>query len=275
MAARLPLARDAGAWDRRLVPALTLRPAPLPWVAALRALPAVVIALAGGAWLALAVAVAFGVDLGSAAAVWIGVAGACACASGWMVGSAGHVPAAAVLAVAAIGAVVAAVQTDTNPARAARVIVGADVAPEARIAAPREAAPADARRAPRELSPRRTPRTASPARPAPAGQLVRSYYAAIDGGHFAAAWARLSPAVQARFGGFAVWRGGYETTLDQRIEGVEVDGEQVRYTLVARDRTPCGGAVEQRFAVVWTMADGHAAALHAVRLAGQDPAAAC
>jgi ketosteroid isomerase-like protein len=81
--------------------------------------------------------------------------------------------------------------------------------------------------------------------------------------------------VQARFGGFAVWRDGYETTLSQRVEGVDVDGAQIRYVLVARDRTPCGGSVEQRFAVVWTMADGHASSLHAVRLAGQDPATAC
>jgi hypothetical protein len=269
MAARLPLDPCLGPWDRRLVPALTLRPAPLPWVAALRALPAVVIAVAGGAWLALAVGVAFSVDLGSGAAVWIGLAGACACVSGVLIGSAGNVPAAAVLAVAAIAAVVLAVQTDSNPTGAARVIVGADIAPETQTATShREASPPQ----------RRAPRAASPARPAPvvaAGKLVRSYYAAIDAGDFAAAWAKLTPAVQAGFGGFAVWRGGYDTTLDQRVEPVEVDGAQIRHVLVARDRTPCGGTVEQRFAVVWTMAGGRATSLHAVRLAGQDPAAAC
>jgi ketosteroid isomerase-like protein len=108
-----------------------------------------------------------------------------------------------------------------------------------------------------------------------AGKLVRSYYAAIDAGDFAAAWGRLSPAVQAGFGGFAVWRGGYDTTLDQRVEAVETNGAQIRHVLVARDRTPCGTTVEQRFAVVWTVADGRASALHAAKLAGQDPAAAC
>jgi hypothetical protein len=267
MAARLPLDPCLGPWDRRLVPALTLRPAPLPWVAALRALPTVVIAVVGGAWLALAVGAAFGVDLGSGAAVWIGLAGACACVSGVLIGSAGNVPAAAVLAVAAIAAVVLAVQTDSNPTRAARVIVGADIAPETRTATPhREASPPQA-------TPRRAPREASPV--VAAGKLVRSYYAAIDAGDFAAAWAKLTPAVQAGFGGFAVWRGGYDTTLDQGVEAVEVDGDQIRHVLVARDRTPCGGTVEQRFAVVWTMADGRATSLHAVRLAGQDPAAAC
>ena len=276
MAARLPLDRCLAAWDRRLVPALTLRPAPLPWVAALRALPAVVVAVVGGAWLALAVGVAFGVDLGSGAAVWIGLAGACACTSGVMIGAGGNVVGAAALAIAALAAVGLAVGTepDSNPARPA-FAPRADVAPPVRGEThtdrpsrpggdAREGAGRDTRSGP-----------AAGARSAAAGRLVRSYYAAIASGDFADAWARLSPAVRARFGGFAVWRDGYGTTLSQRIEGVEVDGAQIRYVLVARDRTPCGGAVEQRFAVVWTMADGRAASLHAVRLAGQDPAAAC
>jgi hypothetical protein len=251
-----------------------------------------VIAVAGGAWLALVVGVAFGVDLGSGAAAWIGVAGACACVSGWMVGAAGNAPAAAVMAVAAIGAVALAAQTDSNPTQPTRELTRADLAPETRrdaspapaaprAAAPRSAAPRSApprSAAPRSAAPRSAARAKPPGRPAPAvaaGTLVRSYYAAIDAGEFAAAWKRLSPAVQARFGGFAAWRAGYDTTLDQRVEAVEVDGAQIRYTLVARDRTPCGTAVEQRFAVAWTMADGQAASLHAVRLAGQDPATAC
>jgi hypothetical protein len=268
MAARLPLDRRVGVWDRRLVPALTLRPAPLPWVAVLRALPAVAVAVAGGAWLALAVGVAFGVDLGSGAAVWIGLAGACACVSGWMIGGGANVVAGAALAIGALAALglAAGTETDSNPVRPA-FAPRADVAPPARD---------DTRSAP---DPR--PPAASPRRPAPAisataraGRLVRSYYAAIDSGDFAAAWAKLSPAVQARFGGFAVWRSGYDTTLDQRVEAVAVDGAQINHVLVARDRTPCG-TVEQRFAVSWTMADGLASSLHAVRLAGQDPAAAC
>jgi hypothetical protein len=267
MAARLPLDRRGTGWDRGRVPALTLRPGPLGRDAALRALPAVVIAVAGGAWLALVVGVAFGVDLGSGAAVWIGVAGACACVSGWMVGAAGNAPAAAVMAAAALAAVALAAQTDSNPTQPTREITRAGLAPETR----RGASPAPA-------APRSAPRAKPPGRPAPAvaaGTLVRSYYAAIDAGEFAAAWKRLSPAVQARFGGFAVWRAGYDTTLDQRVEAVQVDGAEIRYTLVARDRTPCGTTVEQRFAVAWTMAGGRAASLHAVRLAGQDPVAAC
>jgi hypothetical protein len=247
------------------VPALTLRTAPLPRVAALRALPAVVVAVAGGAGLALAVAIAFGVDLGSGAAVCVGVAGACGCVSGWMVGTGGHAPAAAVLAVAAMGAVVVAAQTDSNPARAPREAARFDVAPAPapRTAPPKETAPT------REAPPR-------PVRPVvAAGKLVRSYYAAIDAGDFPTAWRRLSPAVQAGFGGFAVWRGGYATTLGQRVEAVEVDGAQIRHVLVARDRTRCGTAVEQRFLVTWTVSAGTATSLHAVKVAGQDPAAAC
>ena len=236
------------------MPALTLRPAPLPWVAALRALPAVVIAVAGGAWLALVVGVAFGVDLSSGAAVWIGLAGACACVSGLMIGVGANVVGAAALAIAALAAagLAAGTGTDSNPVRPA-FAPRADVAPPARSEA----------------------RSAEPRSGATAGKLVRSYYAAIDAGDFAAAWARLAPAVQARFGGFTVWRGGYATTLDQRVVAVEVDGAQINHVLVARDRTPCGGTVEQRFAVSWTMAEGLASSLHAVRLAGQDPAAAC
>jgi hypothetical protein len=46
-----PVARR---WDRLPVPALTLRPQPLPWVAAVVALPAVALATVGGAGLALA-----------------------------------------------------------------------------------------------------------------------------------------------------------------------------------------------------------------------------
>ena len=86
------------------MPALTLRPAPLDRVAALRALPAVVIAVAGGAWLALAIAVVFGADLGGREAVWIGLAGACACLSGLMVGAGGNVAGTAMVAGAAIAA---------------------------------------------------------------------------------------------------------------------------------------------------------------------------
>jgi hypothetical protein len=258
------------------VPALTLRPAPLPRVAALRALPAVVVAVAGGAWLALAVGAAFGVDLGSSAAVWIGVAGACACVSGVMVGAGGNVPAAAVLAATAIGAVVAAGQADSN---AVRETAHFDVAPDPRAAAPREAGPRDTSPgAAHESSPGAARESSSPRAVSPivaAGQRVRSYYAAIDAGNFAAAWARLSPAVRAQFGGFAVWRAGYETTLDQRVEAVEVDGGQIQHVLVARDRTPCGTAVEQRFLVTWTVSGDTATSLHAVKVAGQDPAAAC
>src|SRR3954470_2449839 len=97
--APVALDRRLAGWDRCPVPALTLRPAPLDRVAALRALPAVVGAVVGGAWLALAVAVVFGGDLGSGETLWIGLAGGCACAAGMVVASTGNVTWAAALAV--------------------------------------------------------------------------------------------------------------------------------------------------------------------------------
>jgi hypothetical protein len=98
----------------------------------------------------------------------------------------------------------------------------------------------------------------SPTRPGPAA-FIRSYYAALDEHRYADAWTRLSPAVKARFGTFAHWSGGYATTLVSRPEDVRVtpaaDGSAtVRHSLVARDRTACGGTLEQRFAITWRLA---------------------
>jgi hypothetical protein len=59
------------------------------------------------------------------------------------------------------------------------------------------------------------------------------------------------------------------------VEDVEVGGAEIRYLLVATDRTPCGETVEQRFRVTWTTSGDRAETLHAVKLAGQDPAAVC
>jgi hypothetical protein len=275
MAGPVALDATAAAWDRRRVPALTLRPAPLDRVAVLRALPAVVIALAGGAWLALLVAVVAGADLGTAAAVWIAVAGACACVSGLMVGAAGNVPAAALLAVAAAAAVVLAAGTAPEPAAVRELAFNRiDLAPADRgvrpLAKPR---PEAKKQGGQTLN--KAPREAGVLAAGAAGKLVRSYYADLDAGHFAQAWARLTPGVQAAFGGFEVWRRGYATTLGHRVEGVEVQpGGVVKHVLVATDRTACGTA-QQRFAVTWRLDGGRATALHAVKLAGQDPAAAC
>jgi hypothetical protein len=241
------------------VPALTLRPEPFERVAVLRALLAGAMAAAGGAWLALLVVVLAGADLTVAAVVWVAVAGACACLGGLVAGSGGSiVPAGLLLVAAAAAAVLAAGAATPDRARALRA---ADLAPRAETA-----------RAPRATSRRdTTPRAA----PSPT-QIVRAYYAALDAGRFARAWARLTPAVRARFGGFDHWRAGYATTLDHVVDAVQTQaGGVVRVTLTATDRTPCGGTTTRQFAVTWQLHAGRATALSAAKLAGQDPAAAC
>jgi hypothetical protein len=193
-----------------------------------------------------AAAVAVAVGAGPAFAV----AAVCACASGLIIGGGGKVTLVAVwLAVVAAGA---------------GAVVGARPAP-----APSSPAPViRADLAPAAPPPRSRHHTGPKA-------LVRAYYAALDAHRFTRAWARLSPAVQARFGGFAHWRRGYATTLGHRTEHVTVDGHVVRLTLVATDRTPCGGTTVQRFAVTWRLTGRRATALSAARLAGEVPAAAC
>jgi hypothetical protein len=236
------------------VPALTLRPLPFPTFAVVRALPAVAFALAGGAGLALAVAA---LAAGGPVSVWVAVAGACACTGGLVVGLGGDPLVAAALAVLAAAAGVGALPA----ARDETPVAFAD------RAAPAEAKPHETTEAaPRHEAPRRaTPR-----------QIVRSYYAAIAAGDYARAWNRLTPGVQAALGGFDRWRRGYATTLSHRVEHVEVaPGGAVSLVLVAADRTPCGGTAEQRFAVTWRLVNGRAAELHAVRLSGKVPAAAC
>jgi hypothetical protein len=45
---------------------------------------------------------------------------------------------------------------------------------------------------------------------------VRAYSRALDQHDFAAAWARLSPAVRSELGGYVTWRAGYATTICSR-----------------------------------------------------------
>jgi hypothetical protein len=88
--------------------------------------------------------------------------------------------------------------------------------------------------------------------------FVRAYYAALDARRYAEAWKHLSPALKARFGGYAKWRAGYASTLSSRPEDfrtrVGADGSAtVEHVLVARDRRACGVPAEQRFAVTWRL----------------------
>ena len=199
----------------------------------------------------------------------------------------GRVPVAALAAAGAMLLLVAAAIAEPRPAPRTATHGGATavlLAP-AKQAAPAHAAPAATPAAPAP-TPAATPAAPAPtpaatpvapaatpaapaatpsvpgdaapvARPAPA-EFVRAYYAALDKRRFADAWKLLSPAVKARFGTFADWRAGYATTLASAPEGVRVspvaDGSAiVRNVLVARDRTKCGGTLEQRFAVTWKL----------------------
>jgi hypothetical protein len=237
------------------------RPAPVPGVALLGVAGALAM---GGLAVVLVVALA-----GAAVTWWLVVAGGFACASGLALGTGRRATVGVVLGLVALGALVIAAADD--PARDRR----APVPPRERLAmiGGSKAGERPARRAPAADAAGREPR------PAPAA-LVRSYYAALDAGEFEAAWARLGPAVRARFGGLEAWRAGYGSTLGHRVEDVRVDpGGVVRHVLVAADRTPCGGRTERRFAVSWRLerrGDNLVAAeLTAVTVAGVDPAAAC
>jgi hypothetical protein len=170
----------------------------------------------------------------------------------------GRVPVAALAAAGAMLLLVAAATAEPRPAPrtathgGAAAVLLAPAKPRTKHAARSHAAPRHT------VVPATTPAAPAPTtRPAPA-EFVRAYYAALDEHHFADAWKLLSPAVQARFGTFADWRGGYATTLASAPEDVRVfpaaDGSAiVRNVLVARDRTKCGGTLEQRFAVTWKL----------------------
>ena len=236
---------------------------------ALRALAAALVALVAGGWLmVVVVAAATGGDATAAAAWWLVLAGGTACVSGVVLGSSGQAAPAALIAVVAVAFALlagAAAQPQAEP-QAQR-----QPPPQPRLAERTAAVPAPAARAPE-----RSRGNALPV-PAPGPKaVVRSYYAALDAGDFSTAWASLSPAVQAAFGGFETWRHGYDSTLGHRVEDVAVaPGGVVTLVLVATDRTPCGSQTEQRFAVTWRLAGERATALSAVRLAGKDPVTAC
>jgi hypothetical protein len=263
--------------------------------------PAVAV-VAGGAVVALVLTVA-----GHQPGLWAVVAGGLACASGLLLGTTEHVGGGAGLAAAAMGALFLAVATSPAPdasvaapaaPRAAAPVAGhgapsatrtndartdagdgpnasaidarADAASSASATGARVAASGDA-------PTRASPTAAAPA--AEAADLVRNYYAALDAGRFAAAWARLAPHVQTAFGGFEAWRRGYATTLGHGVEAVQVTpgpgGAVVQHVLVAVDRAPCGAAVERRFAVRWRLEHSVATELSAVKLSGREPVEAC
>jgi hypothetical protein len=269
------------------------RRAPVPAVAVVRSEVVLVAALIFGGALVAAVAA-----LAGGGSWWAVVAGAFACASGLVLGSTRRVTPAAGLGLVAVVAVAVAAGDDGRGREAASSVRHEIVRPPAETATGRDEASragteGDVERAPagrrdaagREARPPAArgdaagreagPPVVAPPEDGPEA-LVRAYYAALDARHYAAAWARLSPAVQAAFGGFDSWRRGYATTAGHRLEDLQVSGASVRLVLVATDRTPCGGTTEQRFDVQWRLtAELEAAALTAVKLSGVDPATAC
>jgi hypothetical protein len=231
------------------------RPAALPAVAALRPLLGLSAALVAGGLLLLVVLAMFGAGM----AWWAVVAGGFACASGVVAGATRRSALAVGLGLVSAAALLMALGASKAPEREA-AFPSRENLPMARESAPGEQA-AGAAKARGSVDRR---------------DFVRSYYAALDAGDFEAAWARLSPQVQAEFGGLDAWRAGYGTTLGHEIEDLRVEGDVVRHVLVASDRTPCGGRTEQRFAVTWRLdRAGAATELSAVKLAGDAPAAAC
>jgi hypothetical protein len=113
--------------------------------------------------------------------------------------------------------------------------------------------------------------------------FVRAYYAALDARRFAAAWALLTPGLQARFGGFEAWRRGYARTVTNSTGPLQVAAAgaaaTVGLTLRAGDRAACGRTVVRRFAVSWrlarTDAGWRATAAEARQLSVPARAAAC
>lgn len=92
-----------------------------------------------------------------------------------------------------------------------------------------------------------------------AERAVRTYYRAIDEGDFSGAWARLAPAVQAGFGGYAKWTGGFDTSVSTRVtSAVAIEATSSRADVSVRlksvDVDACGSNVTQHFSGAWHLA---------------------
>ena len=118
------------------------------------------------------------------------------------------------------------------------------------------------------------------ARAAAVRRVVRGYYQAIDRRRFAAAWARLSPAMRSSMGSYEQWRAGYETSLHTTVTSltatrVGATRASVGVALKAVDVDACGDRVTQRFAGTWTLTKTagrwSAAALRIDKTAGPTP----
>jgi hypothetical protein len=88
--------------------------------------------------------------------------------------------------------------------------------------------------------------------------VIRSYYADLNDQRFDAAWNRLTPTVQVKFGGFDSWSSGYANTLSTRVTNLEVDGATAHrasadVSIRSTDRDACGDKVHQKFDGSWRL----------------------
>jgi hypothetical protein len=190
---------------------------------------------------------------------------ALACVSGLVLGTGGRRVPGAAAAVAAVAALVIAPTGGEQVRAAPRVL--AMKAPTATSTAAPTPTPTPTPE-PRAVSGSPTgaePDTTVPDTTVPdtAETLVRAYYADLDARRYAAAWKRLSPTVQQRFGDFATWRDGYGSTVGHAVEDLRTDGATASHVLVAS----CG-STGGRYWVSWRFDGGKAVEVSAEALSG-------
>jgi hypothetical protein len=94
--------------------------------------------------------------------------------------------------------------------------------------------------------------------------VVRDYYGDLDSKRLEAAWSRLSPAVRAHLGGYAMWSEGQTGTTAVTVTSVHTDrvsttSASVAVALRTTSVDVCSRTVHQTFAGTWTLArhSGH------------------
>jgi hypothetical protein len=88
--------------------------------------------------------------------------------------------------------------------------------------------------------------------------VVRGYYENLDAKSLEAAWARLSPAVQAQLGGYETWSAGQDGTVHVAVTSVHTErasktSASVAVALRSTSVDICSRTVHQRFAGIWTL----------------------
>ena len=88
--------------------------------------------------------------------------------------------------------------------------------------------------------------------------VVRDYYGDVDAKRLRFAWGRLSPAVQARIGGYETWAAGQHATVEVKVTSVHTErlsrgSASVTVALRSTSVDVCARTVHQRFAGTWTL----------------------